>query len=85
LGPTELRAEWVGAALIVRRADPHPWTVGVAQVLPPEPGRTLVVVDAGAIAATIRRARTRRRRGARQVRVNAVALGVITTPRHGPS
>ena len=48
---TGLRAEWVGAALLVRRADPHPWTVGVAQLLPAEPGRTPVVVDADAVPA----------------------------------
>jgi hypothetical protein len=48
---TRLRAEWVGAALLVRRADPHPWTVGVARWLPAEPGHTPVVVDAGAVPA----------------------------------
>jgi hypothetical protein len=48
---TGLRAERVGAALLVRRADPHPWTVGVARRLPAEPGRTPVVIDAGAVPA----------------------------------
>src|SRR6266568_3638175 len=38
--PTGLLAEWVGAALLVRRADPYPWTVAAARALPAEPDRT---------------------------------------------